>query len=133
MGRRSQVNQLIQDVFDFAFDEKKNSKNYYIGTLVVNKRLNGNEVVYETIDGQQRLTTLNLVLAALHQTFHKIEEKIDYKLNLKFSSREKSTHTLEYICENNFSGDFFKDIEYNSNIKERYLDAVKALKQFYRC
>jgi|25_taG_2_1085351.scaffolds.fasta_scaffold01231_2 uncharacterized protein with ParB-like and HNH nuclease domain len=124
-----QVNQLIQDVFDFAFDEKKNSKNYYIGTLVVNKRLNGNEILYETIDGQQRLTTLNLVLVALHQTFDKIEEKIDYKLNLKFSSREKSTHTLEYICQKNFNGDFLKDIEYNSNIKERYLDAVKALKK----
>lgn len=124
-----QVNQLIQDVYDFAFDEDKNSKRYYIGTLVVNGKQKENDLYYETIDGQQRLTTLNLVLAALHHTFPFIEEKIDYKLNLKFSSRKKSTDTLEYICQKGFQGKFLNDKEYNSNIKERYFDAVKTLKK----
>ena len=80
-----QVNQLVQDVFDFAFDSKKSKNNYYIGTLVVNKRQQDNKTFYDTIDGQQRLTTLNLLIAALHNTFgDKIKDVIDYDLNLTF-------------------------------------------------
>lgn len=122
-----QVNQLIQDVFDFAFDEKKKNNKYYIGTLVVNEIHKENNVFYETIDGQQRLTTLNLVLAALHNEF-KLNNRINYRLNLKFSSRKKSSETLEYICNKNFNGEYLINREYNTNIKERYDDAVKILK-----
>lgn len=61
-----EVNQLIQDVYDYAFDPKKHNSNYYIGTLVVNERIKNGRMLFETIDGQQRLTTLNIVIAALH-------------------------------------------------------------------
>mgnify|MGYP003672519265 CR=1 FL=1 len=124
-----QVNQLVQDVFDFAFDSNKNENNYYIGTLVVNKRQQDNKIFYDTIDGQQRLTTLNLLIAALHNTFSdNITEIIDYKLNLTFYSRKKSTETLEHICKQDFNGSYLLNKEYNTNIQERYQDVVKTLK-----
>ncbi|WP_339918436.1 DUF262 domain-containing protein [Yeosuana marina] len=123
-----QVNQLVQDVFDFAFDSKKSKNNYYIGTLVVNKRQKDNKIFYDTIDGQQRLTTLNLLIAALHNTFSdKIKDVIDYDLNLTFYSRKKSTETLEQICNSDFNGSYLLNKEYNSNIQDRYRDIVKTL------
>ena len=55
-----QVGQLIQDVANAAFKSSKN--NYYIGNLIVDRH---NNEVFETIDGQQRLTTLFIILSAL--------------------------------------------------------------------
>lgn len=124
-----QVNQLVQDVFDFAFDVNKSKNNYYIGTLVVNKRHVDNKIIYDTIDGQQRLTTLNLLIAALHNTFKSIiENGINYNLNLTFYSRKKSTETLEHICKQNFNGSYLLNKEYNTNIQERYQDIIKTIK-----
>ena len=54
--RQEQIEQLLQDVYE-AY-KKDNSGNYFIGSLVVLKRPNGD---FEVIDGQQRLTTLSLI------------------------------------------------------------------------
>jgi uncharacterized protein with ParB-like and HNH nuclease domain len=51
-----EITQLIQDVIDYL----PAGRNYYIGTLVVFERTEGKRTVYETIDGQQRLTTLSV-------------------------------------------------------------------------
>ena len=48
-----EIDQLIDDINDFEADH------YYLGSLVVNLNKDG---VYEVIDGQQRLTTLFLLL-----------------------------------------------------------------------
>lgn len=57
--RTDEIQQLLQDVYDAYNTYKKNSKgNYYIGSLVVMKRHNGE---YEVIDGQQRLTVVSLI------------------------------------------------------------------------
>ena len=53
--------QLIEDIADYASIKK--DKKYYIGSAVVFARSNGSEEYYETIDGQQRLTTIRIVLA----------------------------------------------------------------------
>ena len=57
--RKEEIEQLLQDVYE-AYRQGKN--NYYIGSLVVLKRHNGD---YEVIDGQQRLTTLSLITKIL--------------------------------------------------------------------
>jgi uncharacterized protein with ParB-like and HNH nuclease domain len=59
-----QVNQLLSDVFD-EFDNNHN-KEYFIGTTVVFKDNNGS---YELIDGQQRTTTLFLIICALKSVY----------------------------------------------------------------
>lgn len=55
-----QVTQLLSDVFE-EFDNNHN-KEYFIGSTVVFKDNNG---CYELIDGQQRTTTLFLIICAL--------------------------------------------------------------------
>ena len=49
-----EIKQLVQDIKDYV---KKGSP-YYIGTLVVAEKEIDGEHIYETNDGQQRLTTL---------------------------------------------------------------------------
>ena len=58
--RQEQIEQLLQDVYE-AYLTNENG-NYFIGSLVVLKRANGD---YEVIDGQQRLTTLSLITKIL--------------------------------------------------------------------
>ena len=60
--REDEIVQLLQDIF-VSF--KSNSQShYYIGSLVVLKRRNG---IFEVIDGQQRLTTLSLIVRLLEK------------------------------------------------------------------
>ena len=58
--RKNEIEQLLQDVYE-SFKKNRNG-NYFIGSLVVLKRQNGD---YEVIDGQQRLTTLSLITRML--------------------------------------------------------------------
>ena len=55
-----EITALIKDVYDSACKNPKAP--YYIGTLVTYKR---GDRVYEVIDGQQRLTTIYIILKAL--------------------------------------------------------------------
>lgn len=54
--RQEHIEQLLQDVYE-AYKKDKIG-NYFIGSLIVLKRSNGD---FEVIDGQQRLTTLSLI------------------------------------------------------------------------
>ena len=55
-----EISLLIQDLGNAC---QKAKDNYYIGSLVVYKRENGD---FEVIDGQQRLTTLTLIMYQLN-------------------------------------------------------------------
>jgi uncharacterized protein with ParB-like and HNH nuclease domain len=63
--QEAQVVQLVQDIFDSA--EQNKNKLYYIGTLVVFEKNYNGKIIYETIDGQQRLTTLSILLSILQK------------------------------------------------------------------
>ena len=52
----NEIYQLLQDIYENF--KKIPQGNYYIGSLVVLKRVNGD---FEVIDGQQRLTTISLI------------------------------------------------------------------------
>lgn len=124
-----EITQLIQDIYDFSDSEKRIS-NYYIGTLVVYERHMNNETVCETIDGQQRLTTLNILLCVLHRVFsQQLKKQISYTQNLSFDSRRKSTETLEVISRPSPDLQYIQSKEYNPNIQQAYLDAEKVLKK----
>ncbi|NMC98414.1 MAG: DUF262 domain-containing protein, partial [Bacteroidales bacterium] len=55
-----EITQLIQDIVDYLLKSKDTE--YYIGSLIVYERKLGSDVKYEIIDGQQRLTTLTILL-----------------------------------------------------------------------
>lgn len=95
---RPHVEQLIQDVRD---SWQKSAHAYYIGTLVVDAQEpeKGSEIssqLYETIDGQQRLTTLHVMWGALKPLL-KAELFEAYRLNLEFACRDRATYTLHAI------------------------------------
>ncbi len=93
-----EITQLIQDVIDYIPKENEESRNYYIGTLVVFERSDGR---LETIDGQQRLTTLSLLAAYLkNEETDRIEIDWLKELNLHFDSRPNSQNTLTAIFNN---------------------------------
>lgn len=82
-----EITALIQDVYDAYLQNKDASKKgtYFIGTLVSYHK---GDQVYEVIDGQQRLTTTNLVLAALD---------IPRQNKLTYRARNKSNETIKNI------------------------------------
>jgi hypothetical protein len=98
----TEITQLIQDIADYV--KKENKPNYYIGTLIVWERRSSNEKKFETIDGQQRLTTLSILLSLIKKEYPKNEyPNVDLswyeKLNLEFDSRRNSTKTLKDLLE----------------------------------
>lgn len=76
-----QLVQLVEDISDVSDDA-----NYYIGALIVSRQ--GNK--FEVVDGQQRLTSLYLLLNCLG---------LDVKNSLTFACRDKSNYTLKNIKE----------------------------------
>ena len=78
-----EIAQLIEDVNDFE------GKEYCLGTLVVDVRDDG---AYEVIDGQQRLTALFLLLAALG-----IDVKGEGGISLSYECRDSSNKALDEI------------------------------------
>lgn len=84
--------QLIEDIADYAKDNS--SQNYYIGSVIVFVRnINGNGY-YETIDGQQRLTTLTILTSLL-----KKNGLADWyvKPNLSYDHRKEADEALAML------------------------------------
>jgi len=92
-----EITQLIRDIADYV--KKNNGQNYYIGTLIVWERKQNNKIKYETIDGQQRLTTLSILLSLIKKEYTDIDLKWYKELNLEFYSRKSSTKTLMDLFE----------------------------------
>lgn len=80
---KDEISALVQDVYDAYRKDVK--KPYYIGTLVSYHK---GDQVYEIIDGQQRLTTLKLLLEVL---------EINPNNRLTYRARKKSDDTLKSI------------------------------------
>jgi hypothetical protein len=107
---RSEIIQLIQDIIDYIPEHR----NYYIGTLVVYPQKIGEVTVYDTIDGQQRLTTLSIMLSVLKNKFGKAEWFEKQILN--FESRPLSQNAMSFAKSGYFDG----HKEYHSTIKQAY-------------
>jgi hypothetical protein len=118
-----EISQLIQDIFDYS--EKNQS--YYIGTLIVFERDTDGFIVFEIIDGQQRLTTLLIALNVIKNEFNETYDISDWyrNINLGFKSRAISTKTLATLFS---SPDKIDYNEYNADIKQAYDDTLKILK-----
>lgn len=99
-----EITQLIQDVIDYLPKKDDKARNYYIGTLVVYERPDSKTPVFETIDGQQRLTTLSLLTSYLKNT--RLVDLAWYSnLSIHFDSREHSRATFAAIFEKKFNND----------------------------
>ena len=122
----SEIRQLILDIFDYSIDNY--NKDYYIGTLIVYDRKNN----FEIIDGQQRLTTLCILLSLIKNKYKDKYEKYiskSYSLNLTFDSRKNSTEALKLLY-NKDENDIEKYISENQNsITDGYTICKKVLSE----
>ncbi|GIV42346.1 MAG: hypothetical protein KatS3mg034_1656 [Vicingaceae bacterium] len=116
-----EITQLIQDIVDYLLKSKETK--YYIGSLIVYKRKLGSDVKYEIIDGQQRLTTLTILLNVIKKEYPKIDLSWYKKLNLSFDSRKLASDTLSYL----FNGKSLENKECNAAIRQGYNIAKKSL------
>ena len=81
----NEINSLLQDIKNACEKNKEQDKNYYIGSLVVYRRENDG---FEVIDGQQRLTTLTLIMHHL--------DKLVFR-NVCFEHRDESEQALSNL------------------------------------
>ena len=100
-GERESL-QLIQDIADFASTKKE--KKYYIGSLVVFVRDKEGQVYFETIDGQQRLTTLTILMNVL-STFPEVKDQVSWFRpgRLTYDHRPESDEALMLLYEGRMS------------------------------
>ncbi|WPN30868.1 DUF262 domain-containing protein [Pseudomonas sp. P5_109] len=126
-----EITQLIQDVIDYLPKDGGEARNYYIGTLVVYKRPDSKTPVFETIDGQQRLTTLSLLTSYLKNT--RLVDLAWYSnLSIHFDSREHSRATFAAIFEGKFNDDpveVLAEKQINTGILNGYRLIQKVLPQ----
>lgn len=125
--KEKEISQLIQDIADCV----KNNKNrdYHIGTLVVFDRKDAEgEVVFETIDGQQRLTTMVLLLCVFKRKYSNSDKgKFSwFNPQLGFDSREASTETLQYLVSDRQLDARFSS-HHNPEIYDGFMECSRSL------
>ncbi|MBO8143578.1 MAG: DUF262 domain-containing protein [Thermodesulfobacterium sp.] len=103
--RREQVEELLNDLWE-------NQEGYFLGTILcINKTtdaLKGN--ILEIIDGQQRLTTISLLYAAIYKRYSKMRnddedfnaEKVNLKNRLRVKSEKNKIKLILSTQNNNF-------------------------------
>ncbi|HBA5783515.1 TPA: DUF262 domain-containing protein [Escherichia coli] len=92
--RAEQIEQLISDIQDSVIGGQDD---YFLGNLVVIKR--GREDEFEVIDGQQRLTTLYLLLTFLEQDGEGGKPSIGHAGHLQYESRARATEALRRVAQ----------------------------------
>lgn len=94
-----EISSLLQDIKNACEQNKEQDKNYYIGSLVVYRRDSGD---FEVIDGQQRLTTLTLIMHHLG--------KLGF-INVSFEHRDESEQALSNLNSEKLPSNFSQALE----------------------
>jgi len=111
-----QIIQLLDDIRDYYVENE--DKNYFTGTLICDLRKNSG--FYEAIDGQQRLTTYNLIICSLRNLGLKqvntseIYHDFLKGTNIHFEARPMSDNSIRHVFLNGTELPKFSD--YNENI-----------------
>jgi len=87
----NQVNDLLNDIWDFYKKKKLTEKEFYCLQPIVVMKSNGK---YTLIDGQQRLTTIYIILTVLDTVMKMLEKK---KFTLEYQTRHDSEAFLQDI------------------------------------
>ncbi|CAM3849198.1 DUF262 domain-containing protein [Flavobacterium branchiophilum] len=110
----SQINQLLNDLYENFEQNEPENKPYYIGMFTVYNEKNNNQ--YSLVDGQQRFTVLTLMAIAF-----KTEEwlhflKINDNPRLSFFARKKDTDYLKYKIDG-LSDPLYENVKMANGIK----------------
>lgn len=63
---KEQCEKLWDDIIDFHEQKQTKEDSYFLGNIVINPSSDSMDSAWEVVDGQQRLTTLLLLIKALH-------------------------------------------------------------------
>lgn len=93
---KDEIETLLHDIQDYRV--KRDTSSYYLGSLVVHadSHAEPGRVVYEVVDGQQRLTTLFLILC--HPRFADHRPSSADRKPLEFEGRARSTLDLRLLA-----------------------------------
>lgn len=75
LDENKQVDDLLNDLTSFVDSNTRNTANYYLQPLMVKPKIENGQLVWDVLDGQQRLTTMLLILLC-------IKEKLKLNFNL---------------------------------------------------
>ena len=124
--KERQILDLLEDIIEFQKKEKEKGEFYCLQPIVVSQMKNN---YWEVIDGQQRLTTLYIILAYLEDA-RKIMFNSSDKFSIKYETREKEEYSSKKFLEeiasieeaNNKNIDFFHMSKCFLTIKEWFED-----------
>jgi len=143
--QREQVEKLLQDVYDEFYDEEGQlvkGPEYFLGSIVVCK---GDGGTFQLIDGQQRMTTIYLVLCGIRDLLVEMSEAPNDTLKAQIASaatdddgEEKFRHrlVLQYEDSKGILEQIVKkpgqlnDILDNTTSVERIRTAYQDIKEF---
>lgn len=112
-----QVNELLNDVWEFSKKTSSSGSFYCLQPIIVKEILaDNNEKVWEVIDGQQRLTTIHLILTFLNSMLPDKEEQFI----IEYETRKNSSNFLNNISkeQSNDNIDYFHLYNAYQNIKQ---------------
>ena len=89
--RAKQIEQLISDIQDAM--SNGDEQGYFLGNLIVQRTSRASESNFEVVDGQQRLTTLYLLLTFLEKEGESPHPH--HKGRLQYESRARATEVVE--------------------------------------
>ena len=114
---KRQVLDLLEDILEFQKKDKEKGEFYCLQPIVVTKKENVN---WEVIDGQQRLTTLHIILSYLEDA-RKIMFNTTNKYSISYETREKSNYSSKI---------FLEEINDVSNINDHNIDFYHISKAY---
>ncbi len=118
-----QVEALLRDLWEFSKKKKNDNEFYCLQPVVVKRDSTSNE--YEVLDGQQRLTTIRIILSYLAinhlkipiaEAFHKGEFQINYE------TKPESAEFLKEISFNDENVDFYSIWKAHEAVKNWFAD-----------
>ena len=94
---REQVERLLQDLYDEFYDEEKRiiqGPEYFLGSIVACKADDG---TFQLIDGQQRITTLYLILCVVRDMLRDLDAKPSKVLDSQIADAATDPRTYEEV------------------------------------
>lgn len=113
-----QVEDLLEDLYQFANDENPENKKYFLQPIVVKKNDDG----WEVLDGQQRLTTMLLILKEFINGGYMMNAEISFFSSLLYTIKYRSRPELNFDAPNPTDN---IDSYYLANAKQTIEDWMK--------
>ncbi|WP_295053211.1 DUF262 domain-containing protein, partial [uncultured Fibrobacter sp.] len=133
-----QVTDLLKDVYDFT-NKKRGKEEFYCLQPIVVRKMSSDDLTknslegewYEVIDGQQRLTTIKIILSYLIQNTMSPKRQKTFenrKIKIKYATRKNSEDFLEALSQKSKDSDEYIDYSYIEDAYdtvEKWFDSVE--------